>query len=88
MAKTGTRASAPKAPKRNALSRVGDETSRVARREMLLLAMKATEWSLTAAAALLEMSSPSDVRRALLDLAPEEFAAAQREGLVSRANRT
>jgi hypothetical protein len=79
---------ATKAPKRNALTLIAEETSRPARRRHLLLAMRAAEWSLTRAAELLDMSSPSDVRRALVDLAPEEFKAAQADGRISRANRT
>jgi hypothetical protein len=77
-----------KARKRNKLTEAGDAAARVAKRNMLLLACDACDWSLAAVATLLGMASSADVIRALKELAPAEYAAAQADGRVSRQNRT
>ena len=84
--KTTTKRAGSKKPAGRKLSRLtiaGDEASRLARRTMLLATCAAVKWNLTRAAEALDLATPSDVIRALKDLAPEEYEAARERGDVA-----
>lgn len=85
--KNGRSRRAP-ARKRSKLTAVGEEAATLAKKRLLLAVCDACGWNLTAAARALELTSASDVVRALKELAPAEYAGAQQRGLVSRQNRT
>lgn len=69
--------------KRSKLSAAGEEASRLARRTLLLTTCETLGWNLTRVATALEMATASDVIRALKELAPTEYAAAQTRGDVA-----
>lgn len=77
-----------KAPGRklSKLALAGNEASRLARRTMLLATCEAVKWNLTRVAEVLDLATPSDVIRALKELAPNEYEAAQERGDVRRGS--
>lgn len=76
-------AAATEGRKRSKLSAAGEEASRLARRTLLLTTCETLGWNLTRVAAALEMATASDVIRALKELAPAEYTAAQDRGDVA-----
>lgn len=98
MASTKTTKPAAKAPRKPAakaseaaegrrkskLTQAGEEGSRLARRSVLLATCEAADWNLARVAEVLVMASHADVIRALKELAPEEYAAAQASGAVAK----
>jgi hypothetical protein len=65
------------------LTMAREEASRLAGRTLLLATCEALKWNLTRVAETLAMATPSDVIRALKELAPEEYDAARERGDVS-----
>lgn len=68
----------------NTLSALGNLVSKVVRRHVLLIVAGECRWSLTRMATALRLSSVGDVIRAFKDLAPDELAAARRDGRITR----
>jgi len=79
---------AAKTRKKSKLTIAGEEASRLARRTMLQATLTACGWNLSKAAELLDMTSASDVIRAIgeLDL-DKELLAARERGDVARGRR-
>lgn len=77
-------AKAPEGRKKSKLTLAREEASRLAGRTMLLATCDALKWNLTRVAESLEMATASDVIRALKELAPQEYEAAQERGDVAK----
>ena len=83
----GKKQAAGKAPagrKKSKLTTAGDEASQLARRTLLLGTCEAAKWNLTRVAEALDLATGADVIRALKELAPEEYEAAQTDGRIAR----
>jgi transcriptional regulator with GAF, ATPase, and Fis domain len=87
MAKAPKQASAPKttarkaakpAPRKSRLTLAAED----AQRGLLLRTLRETGWNLSAAAAALDLTGAADVIRVLKLLAPEDYAAARRDGHI------
>ena len=74
----------PKERKKSKLTAAREEASRLAGRTVLLATCEALKWNLTRVAETLEMATGADVIRALKELAPEEYEAAQQRGDIAR----
>lgn len=93
--KKSTRAPAkapePAGRKRSALTEAGEEAKRDAMRKLLLRTLKEQGWNLTRTAEALRMGegsgAASNVAKALLELAPEEYAAAKADGRITNYRR-
>lgn len=75
---------APEGRKKSKLTLAREEGSRLAGRTLLLGTCEATGWNLARVAEVLGLASNADVIRALNELAPEEYARAQDEGLIKK----
>lgn len=74
--------------RRSKLSEAGDAARRAAMRSLLIEALVACKWNLTATAAHLDMSGAGDVSRAIIDLELTPLVDLAREAkLVSRRTR-
>lgn len=82
--KAAKKKATPEGRKKSKLTAAREEASRLAGRTMLLATCDALKWNLTRVAEALELATPSDVIRALKELAPEEYAAAQERGDVAK----
>lgn len=80
--------STAKGRKKSKLTIAGEEASRLARRTMLQATLSACGWNLSKAAELLDMTSASDVIRAIGELGlDDELLAARERGDVARGRR-
>lgn len=81
--RTPPRPETPEGRRKSKLTQAGEEASRLARRTLLLTTCETVKWNLTRAAEALVLATPSDVIRALKDLAPEEYEAARERGDIA-----
>lgn len=69
--------------KKSKLTLAREEAAQLAGRTLLLGTCEALKWNLTRVAETLDMATPSDVIRALKELAPDEYEAAQKRGDIA-----
>ncbi len=86
-ARPSTRRKPPAKTPPKTFAEVGRDAARDAQRRVLLEALEAHAWNMTASAEALGMGAGANVIRALKALAPEEYEAARLDGRVSQANR-
>lgn len=89
---TGSRSSKAAKPeaagrKESVFTRVGNEAKAEAQRKLLLRTLADHDWSLKATAEALEMGALASVIRALKELAPDEYEAAQSDGRIKPGKR-
>lgn len=81
--KPGKKPAAKGPRKTSKLTRAGDDAARLAKRTILLTTCEALRWNLSRVAEALELTTAADVIRALKELAPEEYEAAQVRGDIT-----
>ena len=86
-ARPSTRRKPPAKAHAKTFAEIGREAAREAQRKVLLEALEAHAWNMTATGETLGMGTGANVIRALKQLAPEEYEAAKVDGRISPANR-